>query len=263
LAAGRGRPSDGQRGRSRCGGIPLNQERHPTPRDPQAATKRLLRQAPLFAHLAEEELTALAKVSRRRTYKRNEVIIRADEPADAFFLLTSGSVKVSLRDRQWNEVILKILYPFSFFGEMAFLDEQRRSATVSAIEKSDTLSFAREDFTRFIQHSPEVILKMLVTMSQRLRQADQKIARLALTSASGRVAMALLELLADHGGRAVGGGIAIDLRLTRKELADLAGVARETLVRALAEFQRRGWVRLDRRAIVVLKQAMLRQEAAL
>jgi CRP/FNR family transcriptional regulator, cyclic AMP receptor protein len=252
-----------QQHRLRCGGMPLNPRGNPLPRGPQTDPKQLLRQAPLFAHLAEEELKAIAEVSRRRTYRRNEVIIRADEHAQTFFLLTSGSVKVSLRDRHWKEVILKILYPLSFFGEMAFLDDQRRSATVSALEKSDTLSFAREDFTRFIQHSPEVILKMLVTMSQRLRQADQKIARLALASASGKVANALLELLAEQGGRAVDGGIAIDLRLTRKELANLAGVARETLVRTLAEFQRRGWVGLDKRTIVVLKQAVLRQEAAL
>jgi CRP/FNR family cyclic AMP-dependent transcriptional regulator len=229
----------------------------------QTDSKQLLRQAPLFAHLAEEELNAIAEVSRRRAYRRNEVIIRAGERGDAFFLLTSGSVKVSLRDQHWDEVILKILYPFSFFGEMALLDGQRRSATVSAIEKSDTLSFAREDFTRFIQHSPGVILKLLVAMSQRLRQADQKIARLALASAAGRVAMALLELLTEQGGRAVDRGIAIDLRLTRKELADLAGVARETLVRTLAEFQQRGWIWLDKRTIVVLKQAMLRREATL
>jgi CRP/FNR family cyclic AMP-dependent transcriptional regulator len=252
-----------QQRQSACEGVPPDQERQPTPRDRQADPKWLLRQAPLFAQLADAELNAVAEVSRRRTYRRNEIIIRADDRGRDCFLLTSGSVKVSLRDQHWNEVILKILYPYSFFGEMAFLDDPRRSATVSAIEKSDTLSFAWEDFTRLIQHSPEVILKMLVTMSQRLRQADQKIARLTLASASGKVAMALLELLGEQGGRAVDGGIAIDLRLTRKELADLAGVARETLVRTLAEFQRRNWVRLDKRTIVVLKQAMLRQAAAL
>jgi CRP/FNR family transcriptional regulator, cyclic AMP receptor protein len=233
------------------------------PQGPQPEPKQLLQQAPLFAHLTEEELRAIAAVGKRRTYRRNEVIIRTDERPHAFFLLMSGSVKVSLRDHCWNEVILKILYPYSFFGEMAFLEDRGRSAMVSALEKSETLSFTREDFTRFIQQSPGIILKMLVTMSQRLRQADRKIAQMALASASGKVAMALLELLAEQGGRAVDEGIAIDLRLTRKELAELAGVARETLARTLAEFQRRGWLKLHKRTIIILKQGMLRQAATL
>jgi CRP-like cAMP-binding protein len=230
---------------------------------PHADPTQLLRQAPLLTHLSEDQLKAIAAVSKRHTYRRNEVIIRADDAPCAFFLLMSGSVKVSLRDHSWNEVILKVLYPYSFFGEMAFLDDQGRSATVSALEKSETLSFTREDFTRLIQRSPEIVLKMLVTMSHRLRQADRKIAHMALASASGKVAMALLELLSEQGGRAVDGGIAIDLRLTRKELADLAGVARETLARTLAEFQRQGWIQLNKRTILVLKQAMLRQAASL
>ncbi|MBI3989491.1 MAG: Crp/Fnr family transcriptional regulator [candidate division NC10 bacterium] len=232
------------------------------PRAPQAEAQWLLRQVPLFADLADDDLKAIAAVVKGRTYRRGQVIIRADEVGGVFFLLTSGAAKVSLGDKQGREVILKILYPFDFFGEMAFLDDPRRSATVTAVEKSRMLLISRQDFLQFIQSSPQVVLRMLTTLSQRLRRADQKIGDLTFLDASEKVAMALLELVAEQ-GVTVEGGVALELRLTRQALANLAGVARETLERVLAEFQRRGWVRLEKRRIVVFNPAMLRREAYL
>jgi CRP/FNR family cyclic AMP-dependent transcriptional regulator len=167
-----------------------------------------------------------------------------------FFLLTAGVVRVSVAGNQGKEIILGVLYPNDFFGEMALLDGLPRSATVTALVDSEVLMISRKDFLDCVRRVPQIATKMIVTLSLRLRRTDQKVGTLVFLKAPRRVARTLLEL-AQAQGQPTRAGVAVHLLFTRQELAELAGVSRETFSRQLTRFQQLGVLTIDRRKLLV------------
>lgn len=210
----------------------------------------LLSRMPLFAGLTKGELRRVARITTRQRFARHQVIIKAGERGNVFFLLSRGTVRVSVEGNQGKEVVLGVLYPHDFFGEMALLDGLPRSATVTAMEESEVLAITRQDFLECIQKVPQVAAKIIITLSLRLRRTDQKIGSLALLRAPRRVARTLLEL-AQAQGYPTPEGIIVDLRFTRQELAELAGVSRETFARLLTRFQHMGVLLIERRKLLI------------
>ena len=213
-------------------------------------TIEVLQGMPLFAGLSNRELQTIAQITKQRRYDRYQVIIKAGDRGTALFLLTSGAVRVTVGGSLGKELILGVLYPHDFFGEMALLDGLPRSATVTALEESEVLVISQKDFLECIRKVPQVAAKMIVTLSLRLRQTDQKVGNLAFLKAPRRVARTLLDLAQGQGQR-VPGGIALNLPFTRQELAELAGVTRETLTRLLMKFQELGILTIERRKLFI------------
>ena len=224
------------------------------------ANRAFLRQVSLFTGLSDDDLREMESVVRERSFRKNEVIFHAHEAGSALFVIKRGRVKISMDDRSGKEVILRILEAGDFFGEMSLLDGQPRSATVSSLEPCLALILSRDQFLRFITRHPEVVMKMLTTLSQRLRKADEKISRLVFADAYEKVASVLMEVIEER-KIPLNIGTEIPLSLTRKELADLAGLSRETLTRVIADFQRAGLVRIEGRRIAVVSPTKLRREA--
>jgi CRP/FNR family transcriptional regulator, cyclic AMP receptor protein len=209
-----------------------------------------LRRMPLFAGLSQDELQTIAQIIKQQHYARNRVIIRAGERGSVFFLLTAGVVRVSVAENQGKEIILGVLYPNDFFGEMALLDGLPRSATVTALVDSQVLMISRKDFLDCVRRVPQIATKMIVTLSLRLRRTDQKVGTLVFLKAPRRVARTLLEL-AQAQGQPSPAGVVVQLLFTRRELAELAGVSRETFSRLLTRFQQLGVLSIDRRKLLV------------
>jgi CRP-like cAMP-binding protein len=161
----------------------------------------VLRKVPLFSGLSETDLSAFADLTRERSYPKGSVIVFEDDPGDALFLVAAGQVKVVLIAEDGREVILSVLGEGSFFGEMAVIDEEPRSAHVIAMEDSSLLVLRREDFHARLRNSPEVAISLLKEISRRLRRADEKIGSLVLLDVNGRVAHLLLRMADDEGGR--------------------------------------------------------------
>jgi CRP-like cAMP-binding protein len=218
-----------------------------------------LKKVPLFSDLDDEELHKLASIVREQNYKRRTTIVRVDDPGGALYILKSGLVKITIEDQHGDEMILRILYPTDFFGEMSLLDGMPRSATVTAQEPSEVLTISREHFLNIIEQSPKILLKMTAVLSQRLRNTNELIHSLAFFDVYGKVARLLLNLAAER-GRVTEQGTVIDMRLTQQELAELAGMTRETMARTLREFQQAGCIRVESGIISILELDMLRRE---
>lgn len=218
-----------------------------------------LTKVPLFSELDEGELHQLASVVREQHYRKHTTIVHVDDPGSSLYILKSGLVKITIEDQHGDEMILRILYPTDFFGEMSLLDGMPRSATVTAQEPSEVLTIAREHFLNIIEQSPKILLKMTAVLSKRLRKANELIHSLAFFDVYGKVARLLLNLAAER-GRVTEQGTVIDMRLTQQELAELAGMTRETMARTLREFQQAGCIRVESGIISILELDMLRRE---
>jgi CRP-like cAMP-binding protein len=211
---------------------------------------RALHRMPLFADLSKNELSIIAQITQERHYRRHQLIIKAGERGDVFFLLTDGAVRVSVEGNHGKAIILGVLYPNDFFGEMALLDGLPRSATVTALKESEVLAISRKDFLECIQKVPQIATKIIVTLCLRLRRADEQVGGLAFLRAPRRVARTLLDIALGQGHRTEH-GVVLELHFTRQELAALAGVSRETFARLLTKFRQMGVLTVERRRLLI------------
>jgi len=203
-----------------------------------------LKYVPIFADLDIETLNKISKLGIRKTFKKDSVVLFEHETGSALFVIITGKVKISRVSDDGKEVILTILGDSDFFGEMAIIDGQSRSANVTAMEDTDILIIQRNDFIQLLHDYPDVSIALLQELTQRLRTADMKIKSLSLKDAEGKVATVILQL-ADDIGKIRQGTVEIDKLPFQHDLANMAGTSRETISRTLHSFAKKGLVELD------------------
>ena len=208
-------------------------------------TADFLGTVPLFAGIDRTELQNFAELTREKSYPRGSVILFENDPGDSLFIVRSGRVKVVLIGEDGREVILSVLGEGAFFGEMALLDDEPRSAHVIAMEDSVVLALRREDFRTRLRASPEVAIALLRELSRRLRRADDQIGSLVLLDVNGRVAELLLRLADEEGAEK------ITRKLTHATIAQMIGSSRETVSRTMRDPQDRGLIAVTRQDITL------------
>lgn len=217
------------------------------------------RKGSLFSNLTEEELSQLAQIVRERKFDRNQVIFYEGDLGGSLYVIVSGTVKIVIMADDGREHILGLLDEGNFFGEISLIDGEPRSATAIALDKVNIVMISRDDFVRLLRENPEISLKIMQTLCDRLRRTDKHVETLAFLSAPGRVAQVLLNWAENH---APGQDKAIDIphKMTRQEFASIAGTSRETLTRVLMDFQDDGLIQLEKNKILVHDRKQLREK---
>jgi CRP/FNR family transcriptional regulator, cyclic AMP receptor protein len=210
----------------------------------------LLAHVGIFAGVTPDALKKLSLALKPLTFAKEAVIVGQADHGDALYIIESGRVKVVLYGESGREMILTIFKAGDVFGEMSLLDGQPRSANVIALQESRVLMLSREDFVKHLQESPSTALNILSEMSMRLRRADEIIGNLALLDVYGRVARVLIDM-ARRDGEDTDEGVMIKHRLTQQDLASMIGTSRETVSRVLSEFQRRGFLSMQGKNILL------------
>ena len=204
----------------------------------------VLQRVPLFSQLSAADLQRVVEVARDRSYPKNSVILFEDDPGDALYVVGKGQVKVVLIGEDGREVILSVLGEGEFFGEMALIDDEPRSAHVIAMEDSMLLVLRREDFQGILEHSAGIALALLRELSRRLRRVDEKVGSLVL-----------LDLADETDGQR------ITRRLTHHTIAQMIGSSRETVSRTMRELVDKGMIDVSRKDIVIRDRGALEQAA--
>jgi CRP/FNR family transcriptional regulator, cyclic AMP receptor protein len=212
----------------------------------------VLAHVPLFAVLAPRELDALGQALRPRRYAKGDMIFQQGDPGDAFYVIESGEVKVVLSSADGKEVILAILGPGHFFGELSLLDGEPRSADVFAKEDCALLSLHRADFLAFLRANPRAAEALLAVLSRRLRATDDLVHDAAFLDVAARLARLLLKLAETH-GRQEAAGVVLGIRLTQEDLASMVGSTRETVNKWLKSWERQSIVS-NRGGILTLRE---------
>lgn len=214
---------------------------------------------PLFHGLPDSILEQIATFSRIRNYRSSHRIIQANDRGSELFLVLSGSVKVTIEDREGREIILAVVYPPDFFGEISLWDNGTRTANVSAMEPTRVVAIEKEPFLRLIREYPEITLRLLSALSARLRETDEKLMHMAYGDAYEKVSRTIYELY-EKEGETENGIPFIHDRFTRQELASLSGVSRETVSRSLGAFVQAGILKIENNRIHVLNIDRLKKE---
>lgn len=220
--------------------------------------KELLTQSPLFAQLAPPELDRLASLLQHRHYQSGETVFREGDPGTALYLIEAGEVKVLLAGSEGKEVPLSLLSSGEFFGELALLDGEPRSADAVATMPTELLVLLREDFLRFLREEPMVAVNMLAALSRRFRRTDRLMHDAVFSDVRTRVTRLLIEL-AETQGKPASDGVVIGARLTQRDLANMVGATRETINKCLRYYAAAGLVRHQHGRLVLPNVERLRQ----
>ena len=212
--------------------------------------REVLRTVPIFSELSDEDISSLAHLALRKRYPKDTVVFFENEEGDFFFTILEGRIKVTILGDDGREVILSVLGPGDFFGEMALLDNEPRSATAIAVEESELLSLHRNDFQTVLNDNRSITSALIRVLSARLRRANHQISTLALLDVYGRVARVIVDMAREEGKRLRDGRIAFR-RATHQEIANRIGTTRETVSRMLKDLERHGLIHVEGKEIVV------------
>jgi CRP/FNR family transcriptional regulator, cyclic AMP receptor protein len=200
-----------------------------------------LRSVLLFEDLEDSELLRVSERLHSKKFRKNNLVIFEEDEGQVLYIIRSGRVKISRINSAGEEVILAILGPSDFFGELAIIDEGPRSATVTSLEEVELLTIRRKDFFELIHAYPSISISLLRMMAYRIRKTDAQLVSVSTLDARGRVISTLVSLCRDLGKLEEG-----DVFLTRlplqRDLASMAGTSRETMSRILARLEGEGWL---------------------
>jgi CRP/FNR family transcriptional regulator len=222
--------------------------------------ERVLRRAPLFEGLDEENARGLRRQLTEVKLSRGEHLFQEGQDGDRLFVVLDGKMKLTRAAVDGRENLLGLLGPGEMFGELSLFDPRPRTSSASAVTDATLAALGHDALRRMLQDHPEVSLHMLQALARRLRRANDVVADLVFTDVPGRVAKNLLDL-ADRFGEQEKDGLHVHHDLTQEELAQLVGASRETVNKALADFAARGWLQISARSVLILDVDRLRKRA--
>jgi CRP/FNR family transcriptional regulator, cyclic AMP receptor protein len=222
----------------------------------------LLREIPLFKGLDDNVLEALERVSTIKTFPKNTILFSEGDQSDSFYIIRSGKVNVGINDEEGREVILSILGPGEYFGEIALMDGEPRSAYVMTKEPSQLIIISKTDFHELLSSHSDIMTNLFRGLLKRFREANKKIESLALMDVYGRVARLLTHLAATSGKKSDGepadlssdDRVTINERLTHQEIANMVGASREMVSRVLKDLATEGYISAEKKYITIEKK---------
>ncbi len=140
-----------------------------------------LRNVPIFTALSDSDLNRIASKMVSRDYEKGQMILLEESTGETFFIITSGTVKVTRLSDDGREVILALLGESDFFGEMSLLDGEGRSANIVANEDAEVMTLSRRDFLEYLETYPKIAIALLEELAVRIRKSDQQIESLSLS----------------------------------------------------------------------------------
>jgi len=224
--------------------------------------RKLLERIPLFAKLGAGELDDLVKIARVRFVRPKQEVFHEGDPGQQVYVVIRGQLRVVTASGDGRDMVLAILGPEEVIGEVALLDGRERTATVIAAADCELLAIDRLDLIPFLEAHPKVAVKLLEAVASRLRRLDQHMTDTVFLSVPARLAKRIVQLGQEH-GKPAGSGIAIDLKLSQQELANMVGTTRETVNKQIRAWEKDGVLAMAEGRIRVLRPRELEAIAGL
>lgn len=215
----------------------------------------LLRDVDLFANVAPDDITRIARSLRRVTYPVSTNLMSIEQPGEVVYIILSGTVKIHVEQSDGTDVIIAMLGRGDTVGEMSMIDSAGRSANVVTQEETVVLWMDRLAFQDALRTAPVMTYNLVRTLSSRLRLANEQIQALATLDVHGRVARQLLAFADKYGQSDTAGNILIPMRLTQSDIAGLVGASRERVNQAIVFFKQQGYLSIDQRYHMTLHDA--------
>ncbi|HET8979474.1 MAG TPA: Crp/Fnr family transcriptional regulator [Solirubrobacteraceae bacterium] len=219
-------------------------------------TIALLHGVPVFETLSDDDLAEVAAVTVPRQFAAGETVFREGDRSDTCYVMRSGRVRAVRTHTDGRTLTLATFGPGEIFGELAMFDDERRSATIEALEATEAAAILGSDMRRLLRTHPDISVKLLGALGRRLRETNARLTRQSFQTVQSRVAAALADLVTE--AQAEGAGETdVLITATQADLAQLAGSSRESASRFLAVLERAGIITQGRGRLTVHDPARL------
>jgi CRP-like cAMP-binding protein len=219
-------------------------------------TIELLQRVPPFEALAVEDLAEVAEVAVPRRFRSGEIVFREGDSSDTCYVIRSGHARAVREHSDGRSITIAHFGPGDIFGELAMLDDERRSATIETLEPTEVVGILGPDMRRLLREHPEIAVKLIGALGRRLRETNERLARQSFQTVQSRVAQVLSQLVQTARAEGVLDGDVMIVS-TQAELAQLAGSSRESASRFLAVLERAGIITQGRGRLTVHDPAAL------
>ncbi|MBV8890300.1 MAG: Crp/Fnr family transcriptional regulator [Alphaproteobacteria bacterium] len=210
----------------------------------------LLRRNYLFRGLTDREADAILAYARLARYPAGAEIFAKGEPGDSMLAIAHGLVRISSTSAEGKQAVLNLIGEAEIFGEIALLDGKERTADATAITACELLVVERRFFLPVLRSDPDLCITLMTMLCGRLRRTSEQVEDMLFRDVEARLAKILLRLAREHGESAPG-MLRIDVKLSQRELGDIAGATRESINKHLQAWQRSGIISLDKGSIVI------------
>jgi CRP/FNR family transcriptional regulator, cyclic AMP receptor protein len=221
-------------------------------------TVALLARVPVFADLDPGDLQRVAEVAVPRSFEAEHVVFREGDDSDTCYIVRSGHARAVRSHSDGRTITLASFGPGDIFGELAMFDDERRSATVEAVDDLEAVAILGADMRRLLRRHPDIAAKLLAAVTRRLRQTNERLTRQSFQTVQSRVAQVVSALVEQARTEGAGEGDVL-ITVTQSDIAQLAGSARESASRFLAVLERAGIITQGRGRLTVHDPQALRR----
>ena len=218
----------------------------------------ILKKIPAYSELDDKDIESIAKITISKSLKKGEIVFMEGDPGNAFYFIKSGKVKIYKTTADGREHIFTILSEGGVFAEVALFGDIKYPATAEILEDANIGMIKNEDLEELIRNNVEIALQIIKVFSRKLYLSQQKVKELALSDTYDRLARTLIGFAKDHGVK-THRGIEIKLNISRQELGNMVGTARETVSRSLSQFRKEGSIDLEARKIIIKDMKKLQE----
>lgn len=196
-----------------------------------------LKNISFLSKVPDDAIAALAERAKSIRFPKQAIIISEGDETRSLYIMISGKVRVFTRDEKSKEVTLQVQESGSYFGELALLGDEPRSASVETLENTVCAVISKDDFKHWLVSHPDVVIALLSELSGKVRQLTEKVKQMALSNVYERTIKVLQEMAEKEGNIFV-----IHNRPTQQELANMVGASREMINKIMKELTKGGYV---------------------
>jgi CRP/FNR family cyclic AMP-dependent transcriptional regulator len=206
--------------------------------------EEFLKKIPIFSSLADNIISEIANLGKRKYYNKDSVILFQNQSDSALIVVLKGQLRISKMSKEGNEVRLSSLKESDFWGETAILDGKPPAVNIAAEMDSEIFIISRNDLMNLFNFKPEYSISVLNELTRLLRISNSRIKSLSLKAAQGKVASVIMQLV-DEFGVVKDGAIEVENIPMQQELATMAGTSRETISRTIRSFSKKGLIEFE------------------
>jgi CRP-like cAMP-binding protein len=211
--------------------------------------KTLIERNHLFRGLPQKTIDRVAALATRRSYDEGAIIFMRGDPGDSLCGVVTGRVRISASRAGGKEVFLNIMEPGDAFGEIALLDGSPRTATATAMARTELTIIPRDAFFALLRTEAQLAEHLIQLLCKRVRWTAEQMEDSALLSVPAKIAKRLLSLARVQGRESPEG---VRLAISQEELAQFLGLSRQIVNQHLQAWRGKGWIALGRGSVTIV-----------
>lgn len=213
---------------------------------------------PIFSNLSDEELVEIINMTGHNNYKKGENIFLEGTKSHTLYLINEGKIKLYKFTKDGKQQILHILSDGDFFGELNLFKDSEYSFNAEAIVPTKICTLTKDKMKKIIMEKPEIGIKILEIVGDRLSKVETLAQHLATNDVESRLAYLLIDMMESYGIKKKE-GVEIELPISREDMSNYTGVARETISRKLKKLEEDGFLKLvGTKKVIILDEEALR-----